>query len=166
MPMSPNAQMEQLSSAYLRAVVAAAGFGVDKPEIDDKSIDYRIDGYLEPDFKFEPKLELQLKCTASDYYRKQAAIPFDLRRKNYNDLCRPALIPRILVVVVIPENPDLWLEQTEEHLLLRYCGYWLSLAGQLPISSTKKRIYLKRSNIFNVVNLRIMMETIGKSGDL
>ncbi len=36
-------------------------------------------------------------------------------------------MPRILVVIVVPELLDEWIAQTEENLVMRRCGYWFSL---------------------------------------
>lgn len=164
MPIDPNQQKEQFSIAYFRAVAAAAGYNVYKPEVDDSSVDWGIKGYRVNGMRYIPQLELQLKCTANDEYLDSNIINFDLRQKNYNDLCDAELIiPRILVVVIVPNNGQQWLIQTEEHSKLKYCGYWHSLDGQPPIQRTQRRIYLNRTSVFNVTQLQRIMQAIGET---
>jgi len=38
-------------------------------------------------------------------------------------------VPRILVVVTVPAVAQEWLSQSEEEMVLRHCGYWISLRG-------------------------------------
>ena len=40
--MTPEQQMEQFSLAYVRAVAAAARIKVDRPEVDDDSVDVQF----------------------------------------------------------------------------------------------------------------------------
>ena len=40
--MDLNQCKEQFSIAYVRAVASAAGYGVQKPDVDDDSIDLRV----------------------------------------------------------------------------------------------------------------------------
>ncbi|MCU0499642.1 MAG: DUF4365 domain-containing protein [Anaerolineae bacterium] len=167
MPMDLNQQKEQFSNAYFCAVVAAAGYSFYKPNVDDGSIDWGIKGYREPDLNYIPQLELQLKCTANEEYLSKPKISFDLGRKNYNDLANDtSLIPRILIVVIVPDNLAKWSEHTESHLILRYCAYWLSLKGQASIEGAKKRVYLDRTNVFSVKTLKEIMTYIGVNGEL
>ncbi len=61
---------------------------------------------------------------------KNNYLTFPLPIKNYNDLRVEAVIPRILIVLLMPEADALWMSQSEEELCLRRCAYWLSLEGR------------------------------------
>ena len=61
MAMDLNQQKEQFSIAYFRAVAAAAGYNVYKPEVDDSSVDLGIKGYRESGMRYPPQLEVQPK---------------------------------------------------------------------------------------------------------
>jgi len=60
--MDLNLQKEQFSNAYLRAVVAAAGFQIYKPEPDIDKIDWGIASPGPKKTVRSPKVEIQLKC--------------------------------------------------------------------------------------------------------
>ena len=134
-----NKRKEEFSLAYVRAIAAAAGCGTKTPVPDDHSVDIELvrlstsDG---PEIIFpDPHLGIQAKCTAQDMFRN-SALHFPLPLKNYNDLRKRVMVPRILVVHTIPNEPAHWLRHTEEDLLLRRCSYWVSLKGQ-PDSTNK-----------------------------
>ena len=89
-----------------------------------------------------------------------------LERKNYDDLrVEDPLVPRILIVVLVPSQIADWLDHHESHLELRRCGYWLSLRG-LPASNNAKSqtVRLPRAQRFDVAALRGMMQRIGDGG--
>ena len=165
MPMDINQQKEQFSNAYFQTIVAAAGYQASKPSVDDHSTDWTVSGYQELGLLFPPEIDVQLKSSANNRYLEENIIAFDLKTKNYNDLCaKQVLKPRILVLVILPEDPSLWTFQTQYFLGLRYCGYWLSLAGEAPISATQKRVYFDRKNVFSVEHLQHIMNTFGTTG--
>jgi hypothetical protein len=72
-------------------------------------------------------------------------------------------VPRILVVVRVPEKLDDWLLQSEQELSLRHCGYWMSLRG-MPDSTneTSVTVHVPRSQVFSVTALRDLMTRIGE----
>jgi hypothetical protein len=44
--------------------------------------------------------------------------------KTYDDLRDPGVgCPRILVLLVMPEDESAWTEQSEDHLLIRKCAF-------------------------------------------
>jgi hypothetical protein len=60
----------------------------------------------------------------------KAVIKFPLPLKNYNDLRIETLNPRILILVLVPDNINDWLHHSEAKTELEKCGYWLSLLGK------------------------------------
>jgi hypothetical protein len=152
--MTPEQQMEQFSFAYVRAVAAAAGVVVARPEVDTDSVDLRFSvnspiGRLMP-----PILDAQVKCTAAPVGRGKV-IRFPLKVKNYNDLIGHRFFPRVLIVVVVPKAVDEWLEQNEQALALRRCGYWVSLVDAPATTNTQSvTVALPRAQVFSVAALR------------
>src|ERR1700674_2784154 len=128
--MDISQRQEQFSLAYLRAVASVAGFTAYKPEVDDDSIDIGLAGRGAEGTTRSPRVELQVKCSSQAGVLGAEHLTFPLTLKNYNDL-RPdtVLVPRILLVVLVPENLEEWVTQTEEQLAMRRCGYWVSLRG-------------------------------------
>jgi hypothetical protein len=127
-------QKEQFSNAYLQAVASVAGYTLAKPPVDDDSVDWCIFAGNEPDTPRRPRIELQLKCTAREVINENI-IAFRLSRKNYDDLQNPdVLVPRILIVMLVPAQLAEWLQYSEEKLTIRYCCYWRSLCNEQPIN--------------------------------
>jgi hypothetical protein len=142
--MDPRKQKEQFSIAYVRAVAAVAGVGVSHIEVDDDSVDVM----LVRSGGISPKLDLQLKCTA-EHPDANARVSFPLKLKNYEDLSRAVLVPRLLVVLFVPEAPADWMNITAEQTILRYHARWLSLAGmQETTNDTNVTVHLPAGNLF------------------
>ena len=129
--MTPNMQMEQLSLSYIRAVAANAGYNVTRPETDMDS----VDGLIASDSGQRPRIEFQAKATTRDVLRA-GEVHFPLPIKNYNDLRIGApMIPRILIVLLMPAATTDWLTQTDEELCQRHCAYWHCLEGSPAVAS-------------------------------
>jgi hypothetical protein len=150
-------RQEQFSNAFIQAVAAVAGCSAAKPSVDNDTIDWTLSNRLAR----RPKLDLQLKCTANDAGTADA-IRFALPIKNYRDLILTDLSnPRILVVVVVPEQINDWIEQATERLVLRRCAYWTSLLG-LAESDNEATVTVDvpRANLFMVDALNRIMQRI------
>lgn len=159
---------EQFSNAYLQAVAPVAGYWLTKPPVDDDSVDWIVGGRGAGGTLRRPRVEVQLKCTARDILY-QHDLRFPLSRKNYDDLRDPDLtLPRLLVVVLVPEQIDDWLAQTEAALVLRVCGYWVSLRGAPPRSSasTNVTVRIPRAQILDVAALQTLMARVSRKEDL
>ncbi|HTX39386.1 MAG TPA: DUF4365 domain-containing protein [Bryobacteraceae bacterium] len=150
-------RQEQFSNAFIEAVAAVAGCSAAQNSVDNDSIDWTLSNRLPR----RPKLDIQLKCTCNAG-GPQENIRFPLPIKNYRDLILPDLSnPRILVVVVVPEEIEGWMEQTPERLTLRRCAYWVSLLG-LAESDNENTVTVDvpRANLFTVDALSRMMQRI------
>ena len=161
--MDINQQKEQFSYAYIYAVAASAGysFQIAARPLDFDGIDIILAGGIGSGIIRYPRLELQVKCTSRDVIG-QEAIRYPLEVKNYNDLkVENIQTPRLLILVVVPDNLDNWLIQSQQELCLKYCGYWVSLRGQPPtLNQTTVTISIPRQNIFNVKALTTLMQLI------
>ena len=154
-------QKEQFSFAYVRAIAATAGFSVSEPSVDDDSIDLVIASREVSSIHSRPRLELQVKCTAGEVLTDDH-FKYPLKRKNYDDLRDPNVcIPRILVVVRVPNALDEWAVATDEELALRRCGYWCSLRGMdYSENATRVSVSVPRNHRFTVEGLRAIMDCI------
>ncbi|MEG4279483.1 DUF4365 domain-containing protein [Microcoleus sp. MON1_C1] len=155
---------EQFSNIYLQAVTTVAGYSLYTPSVDDDSVDWGVaakGGGIGP--ISAPRLELQLKSTSRDI-QDNHFIRYPLNLKNYDDLRMDNFaIPRILVVVLIPEIPEDWLTQSETELCIRNCGYWTSLRGKPKTQNTNAvTVAIPRTNQFTVLALQSIMEGISQ----
>jgi len=161
--MARTAQQEGFGDAFMLAVACVAGCAVSQRRPDDDSIDWTLSCKLAR----RPKLDVQMKTTSTDD-GGGVAIRYPLKKKNYDDLILTnVLAPRILVLVAIPPDIEEWLSLTAEQLVLRRCGYWVSLAGH-PVSEneTSVTVSLPRENLLTPEAVRRMMHTINKGGAL
>jgi len=164
--MDLSTQKEQFSIAYIHALSAVAGLKLDRYSIDDDSIDV----LLSRAGRRSPHLSLQLKCS-SNIDLKPDHFSFRIKLKNYDDLRRKTMVPRILAVLHVPEALDDWLSENSDHILLRHRAYWVSLLGEVEINATKpedwqeKKITVRvpRSNLLNPARLGMMMDNIERT---
>jgi hypothetical protein len=63
-----------------------------------------------------------------DGRRQATEVVYDLDVRTYEVLRAPTSTPH-LVLLVLPEDESLWVQQTEDELVLRRCAYWISFRG-------------------------------------
>jgi hypothetical protein len=165
--MPRTTQQEQFSIAYVHSIASAAGFGVERIQIDLDSVDVRIVQYgRENEYPIIESLNMQLKCTYTHIPQQDNHIHYPLKIKNYNDLRRRSMEPRILVVVHVPEQANYWLVHLNESLALYHCAYWMCLRGMPETANTETvTVKIPIQNRFTVDELRRIMEMLaqGKS---
>lgn len=162
--MEENLVKEQFSHSFVGAIASIAKFATYKPSVDDDSIDIGFCGKGGGGTICSPRLEAQLKCTSADIL-KNDCLHFSLIKKNYDELrVENVHIPRILIVVLVPNSIQECIEHSEEEaLILKRCGYWISLRG-LPESKNQSSVTIdiSRKNVFTVDSLRGIMTKVGR----
>jgi Domain of unknown function (DUF4365) len=152
-PFSSSAMKERLSLAYIQAVAARAGFEALETRVDIDS----VDGMLRSTLGRRPQIDFQAKATSLDLL-KADHVAYPLRLKNYNELRAETINPRILIVVVLPPEENNWMSHSEDELVMRRCGYWISLFGS-PATDNATNITVKvpRTQLFDVNQLKMLM---------
>jgi len=148
-----NLIQEALSRAYVQAVAARAGVVCRSIE-SDFGFDLILRAVLQHDHQYlddGPQLDIQLKSSTRVEVRG-TEILYDLEVRAYNLLRRGnPQNPRILVLLVLPDEESLWLGQSADELILRRCAYWMSLRNATPTENVATvRITIPRANIFSV----------------
>ena len=87
--MSPNFIQEQLSWAYVNAVVHRAGFSLSRPVVDNRG----IDGTIESCDRGLNRVDFQLK-SSTNYAVRDGEIIYDLRAENYDHLIKDTGCPK------------------------------------------------------------------------
>lgn len=151
---------ESLSLAYVQALLASTGLNHNEPKIDNDGIDITIRGKGFDGIFAEPKIEVQLKCTAqaASIDTQSNELIFKLEKKNYNYLIGPSPLPLILVVHFSPQNFDEWLIESDDGTTIKYASYWYSLYGKPPINTGSRTIRIPLTQRFDRNTLLRMME--------
>jgi hypothetical protein len=133
MALPENALKELLSRGFVRLVASHSGFIVATDELDfgsDLSLSH-VDAVDDADRVRYTKsgfvIDVQLKATCERNVEvAQDILKYDLRVANYNDLVRrrSGLVPLVLVLFVLPDDPATWLAIAESELTIRRCGYF------------------------------------------
>ncbi len=149
--LTDNQVKEHLALAYIYAVAARARCAWDAPKVDMDSVDVRLsfrnDGDPEA-FFHSPEIALQVKAHVMPE-PAGAFIPYFLKRKNHHDLVKRTATPRLLVVLVLPEDSADWLTATAEQLILKRCAYWVNLYGKVPTqNATCETVQLPTAQVF------------------
>jgi hypothetical protein len=161
--MLPPSQIQRkISEAYIRAIVAKAGYDITVPGEFDSGEDFEIIPVVQKENRgklgkrLKPLL-IQLK-SSYDYEtdKENNCIKYDLEVKNYNQLIESdRYIPFILVLYCMPKTYDEWLSVSAEGTMLKYCGYWTWLSGEpMSNSSSTHRIFIPQERIFNEESLK------------
>jgi hypothetical protein len=160
-----NLAKEQYSHSFVRAIASVAKFATYNPTVDDDSIDIGFCRKGGSGTIRSPRLEAQLKCTSADIL-KDDYLHFSLIKKNYDDLrIENVHVPRILIVVLVPGVILDCIEHTKEDaVVLRKCGYWISLKG-MPETKNHSSVTIKipRVNMFTVDSLSKIMAKVEKA---
>jgi hypothetical protein len=164
-----NEKKQQFSLGYVRLVVAAAGCSVKSHETDYDGVDITIVSSSEYETFYCPEFELQLKCTSRQDILQEDRVAWPMTAKPLGKLINPKrFAPAYLGVLVVPAEPEAWLDQNEDRLISASRMYWQSaadLAMTGDSNAATRTVYLPRSNQFDVPQLRGIMKTIGDGGD-
>jgi hypothetical protein len=165
--MDLNQQKEQFSRAFVHAVASVAGFNTYRPEVDDDSIDVGIAARRSALTPGAPRVELQLKCTSRPALAvEEAHLAFSLKRKNYDDLRAKTSVPRLLVVMCVPETSDAWLIAEDDRAILRHAAYWVSLRDRPETpNETAVTVHVPRVQRFDPPALVALMSRLQTAGD-
>lgn len=152
---------KEFSYAYVQAVASTAGYSFHKMARRDNSKEYEIliSGLTSQEELQPPQLTIQVMPLARETIKGEF-IKYSLKLENYNQLrLENTLIPRLMVFVLVSDNLEEWVHQSETELCLRHRAYWLSLKGMPETQDTDNvTIYFPRKQIFSVETLKMFME--------
>lgn len=157
--------MEQFSKAYVKAVASVADCSIDWSTVDNDSVDGTLKRRTHSSTVRSPHLDIQLKSTHTDCIQNNHIV-YPLLIKNYDELRSDNLaVPRILVVVLLPDDFSRWTLHTEQEMALRKCGYWVSLRGEPATSNmTSKTVHIPRQQVFDVIGLDAIFNRLESGG--
>ncbi len=159
--MMPDTEVQcKLSESYLQAVCSFSGYVIYKNNY-DTGMDFHIKKLKLTNGK--PRevplgIDIQLKST-TNFKIEDDVIKYQLENKNYNQLVETNVgIKRILVLFLMPEGKENWLNQTTDFLTLKKCAYWCTLQGKMKTQNedSKTTIAIPLKNIFSEESLNEM----------
>ena len=168
--LTENKIKEEINLAYVVAVAATNGFATEITRVDNDSVDVtiRCNGYLVSGEStlYSPEIKLQLKATSNANIIAEN-IHFALPIKNYNDLKAMSAVPRLLVVLCLPEDKADWLTHSADELILKKCAYYLNLFG-MPDKNNDVTVTVKipLANVFSPDTLYDLMLKTSKQESL
>ena len=159
--LAPGDRKEGLSRAYVQAVAAAAGYTLTKQDFDRDGVDLQVRAGGE----MRPSLDMQLKATVK-LVQDGANWRFPLRKRNYDLLRERTMVPRVLVVLDLPEDEERWVSASAQELVMRRCAYWVAIPGA-PESGNEHTVTVSipTANRLDVPALKNLMDR-ARSGAL
>jgi hypothetical protein len=158
---------EVLSIAYVKSVVSH--YGHTYTSIDQ---DYGTDGCVrrikkigEEYIDLGTQFDCQLKSTI-DWEIKEKTVSYDMRVDAYNRLIERnngSDIPCLLILLCLPKKREDWLDIGEDSFKLQNCCYYTLINGEKTANTEKKRVFIPRSNLFNIHNLDLLFNDFSKA---
>lgn len=168
MPISTKSQ-EEISISYFSAVAAKANAAPEIKRRDEDGIDAFVTKNiaLADGVSLDSTISFQIKTVYSSsnyHFDSNADIIYKLKVKNYNDLVRGSNLEKYLALLIMPSDPETWVEQTSDQLTIKKCMYYVSLKGLLPSANEETvSITIPKENVFDVSHLNsLLYEAIGE----
>lgn len=162
-----SSRQEAFAQTYIHAVVAVAGCSIAVPVPDNNKTDFWVGSRVKGSQRTQPQIHIQSKCLLSAPASKDP-ISYQLDIDTYDSLRDPLVAnPRILVVVLTPNDISNWIMQDEANLVLKHCAYWVSLKDAPEVLDQASRVvHIPRGNVFTPKALQAMMVHTSNGEDL
>lgn len=171
--MNEEIQKQELSFAHIYTIATKVKIKFEDPRVDDDSVDITLvaTGKLDEDSIWDsPKLDLQAKSTTKQLIEENPEkdyFSFPLSIKNYNDLRANTQTKRLLVVYILPEEKNEWVNYCTDFTISKRCAYWCNLHGEPEVNnSSTVTVHIPKINIFSPENLIKLMTLISKGESL
>jgi hypothetical protein len=161
MPLPREHLLDELATAYVQALAAAAG-----ATIAVNRRDYGVDGTLKhivaTGDRFAESgfpVDFQLKGTTTAI-SEGSEIAYDLKVRNYDLIVERELLaaPYYLFLVCFPADTGRWIVQTSEELILYASAYWWTGVGPPSSNSSTIRIRVPEAQSLSVRSLEEILQ--------
>jgi hypothetical protein len=162
MPLPREHLLDELATAYVQAVAAAAGATI---AVTRK--DYGVDGTLKQIVRATGDrfvesgfpVDFQLKGTTTAEIRG-GALGYDLKVRNYDLIVERDTLaaPYYLFLVCFGKEVDRWIVQAPEELILSASAYWWTHTGERSSNSSSVRINISTAQRLNVRSLESILQ--------
>jgi Domain of unknown function (DUF4365) len=162
MPLPREHLLDELATAYVQSVAAAAG-----ATISGTRLDYGVDGTLKPIVKagnqfiesgFPVDFQLKGTTTASNDLDN---IAYDLKVRNYNLLVKRGqrATPYYLFLVCFTKDAEHWLLEEPGRLVFSAAAYWWVGTSDPSDHTTTVRIKIPCGQRLGVADLKVILES-------
>ncbi|WP_261562421.1 DUF4365 domain-containing protein [Frankia tisae] len=155
---------------YVRALAAAAGLLIYRPEPDLDGVDlgFRYPG--RSGLVSSPTVEVQVKSWSKPQVSGGEFLYDGLDGVQYNKLVDgPFVVPRFLVIVIVPPDSDSYTRIDTDGLLLRRLAYFHGFDGATPLREPARRrgprIRVPVGNVLTVSSLRRLVHACAAPDD-
>ena len=168
---SSNIQKEDHSLAYIIAVIASAGYNFSYDRHDfgtDITIKEVVLRSNETYRETGKRIDFQLKATQT-WKLKDNYIKYQLRKKNYSDLCERSQeggIPLVLGLLCLPKNANFYAENNSTSLRIKYAMYWYTPPLNSPVTDKSQLIKIPTSQLLTPEVLRSLMKKYDEKGGI
>ncbi|MEV5069016.1 DUF4365 domain-containing protein [Microbacterium sp. LMI12-1-1.1] len=155
--------MEAYQEGLVRAIAAASGVVVSRPEIDegiDLTLTHRSDVHTHVE---SARLEVQLKSTYTASTTTGFSVQISRDRYDYLRTPNPS-IAKILIVMSVPPSQDDWIHATDKRARVHNAAYWVNLEGMPSSAAAEPTVTAPFTQRFDDRALCDMMVRIGKGG--
>ncbi|GLY79739.1 DUF4365 domain-containing protein [Actinoallomurus iriomotensis] len=162
-----TAMQEQFSVAFVHMIASAAGCSLKRHDTDYDGVDLTIRSSAEYEVYTGAEFDIQLKCTTQQELLRKDHLVWTMKAKPFKHLINPKRYnPAYLGVLLVPSDPQAWIEQDEGYLITRSRMFWQEAAklGSIPEGGVTKDVHLPRGNLFDVAQLLGIMKAIGEGG--
>lgn len=159
--MTESEMRQQISLAYIHAVVTSAGLVIGRWDTDYDGIDLTIRTRAKyPALNcVGSSLDVQLKCTSQESKQHKASVSWPLKRDTIIKLREDPLSLAILAVLVVPPDYVDWLDQDHSRMLSRGAMYF-SVASdwdEIADGNDSMSIHCSRENLLTPEKLLQLM---------
>lgn len=158
-----TAMQEEISKAYVHMVASAAGLTLLDWKTDYGAIDVTVKSLVNYGCVggYQPQFDLQLKCTFQDNSNSGGDhFSWQVNRRTHEYLTNPNRANlAVFGVMVVPEEPGLWLAHNTEGLLARSHMYWIRGRDfpPLPDGQDSKTLSIPKTNLLSASSMLELM---------
>lgn len=157
----------KFSINYLRSISSFLGFTLNEPESGDDV--FKIDATIRADSDqwciHKPLIDFQAKTTSGSII-KDGFLNYQIDTKTLNNM-RNSSNEHILVILHILEDPEVWVEDCENGLLLHEHMYWFNpKSAPADYEGESVTLHVPTSNMITRRTLHQMMDLVGRGGEI
>ncbi|MFI8972011.1 DUF4365 domain-containing protein [Nocardia asteroides] len=157
-----NGHQGKFGEDYVRVLASAAGLVWSSDDVDVDGVDLTIKQPGRTRYGFSPQIEVQVKTVSKPRYRHGQLIFSGLSHTQFNQLAGADFaVPRFLFAIHVPPVAAQFADAVTGALLLRHCGYFLSLRDQdrFAVDDAKRTVSvpIPLSNVLDVDALKVLV---------